>query len=180
MKSKKKIGREKGMKQKKGIIDVFDLFFEKELFNDIVEIGTGSGNFSVYTSKKASEMGASFTTFDVKDVKPFIKNQLNKFGGIFYNEDINQNTIIEDILKSDKRVLILNDGALKLPQFKRFAPLLKKNDCLMSHDYYKSDNDKSKGRITFGEVHEYIDKYNLKICYEKLLETFLWLCCIKE
>jgi len=181
---KSKVGnlreREKGMKQKKGVLDVFDSFFAKEKFKTIIEIGTGSGNFSIYLAKKSKEMSATFITFDIKDISEKVKSRLNKLDGCFYCEDINENNMIERLLESFSRVLILNDGALKLPQFKRFAPLLKKDDCLMSHDYYKHKDEKSSGRITFYEVSEYIEEYKLRVVYENILENFLWLCCIKK
>jgi len=169
-----------GMKQKKGIINIFNNFFKKEKFNAIVEIGTGNGAFSIYLAEKAKKMNASFMTFDIKKINKKIKKELNNLGGIFYHEDINKNTKIETLLKKSDRVLILNDGALKLPQFKRFSPLLKKNDCLMTHDYFTSKDKKGPGRIVFDEVIEYIKKYQLTISYEKELEPFIWLCCIKE
>jgi hypothetical protein len=173
--------KEIGMKQRKGVIVSFDEFFKKEKFDNIAEIGTGSGNFSIYLAKKAKDISATFVTFDIRDILgQSVKNRLTKLGGIFLKEDINKSIAIENLLRGAGRVLILNDGALKLPQFKRFSPLLKNGDCLMTHDYYISTKYRSVGRITLGEVIHYIQKDDLRISYENIFEKFIWLCCIKD
>ena len=49
-------------KQVKGVIDVFDSFFEIEKFDNIVEIGSGNGVFSTYLAGKAKDTKSLFLT----------------------------------------------------------------------------------------------------------------------
>jgi len=155
-------------------------FFEKEKFNNIVEIGTGWGKFSLYLAKKSKEMSAEFITFDIRDISEDIKNQLVQLGGIFYNEDVNKSNKIEDMVSSAGRVLILNDGALKTPQFKRLAPVLKQTDFILTHDYYVGQKEPASGGISLGEVTQEIIDNNLEVCYKDLFDYYLWLCCVKR
>lgn len=168
------------IKQKKGIFKIFDLFFEKQKFNNIIEIGTGSGKFSLYIAKKAKEMSAGFITFDIRDVSEDIKNQLIQLGGIFYNEDVNRSNKIEGMVSSAGRILILNDGGLKVPQFKRFASFLKPADCILTHDYYANQKEPTDGTVILSEVIQDIVDNDLKIYYKDLFDSYLWLCCVKE
>ena len=46
----KEIYKGRTIKQVKGIIKIFDSFFEKEKFQNIIEIGTGNGVFSPLVS----------------------------------------------------------------------------------------------------------------------------------
>lgn len=171
--------REKGMKQKKGIMKIFDVFFEKEKFDSIIEIGTGSGNFSLYIAKKAKEMEAYFVTFDIVDINENIKNQLIQLGAVFYNEDVDKSNRIENMINTGGRILLLNDGGLKVPQFKKYAPLLKQNDIIMSHDFYETEKNSAAGIIIMDDIKKDINNNNVQICYKEFIQ-FLWLCCVKE
>jgi hypothetical protein len=93
--------------------------------------------------------------------------------------DINKNSYIEDIVCREGRCLILNDGGLKVPQFFRFSKLIKKDDIILTHDYYK--NEKPAGGVIVPEdVEEYIKNNNVEIINEKMFDAFLWLCVIKR
>lgn len=163
-----------GMKQKKGIIEVFSTFFADEKFDIIIEIGTGSGAFSVIIAEKAKEMRSKFYTFDIKLPELSMMRRLTKLGVIFSKESIDSNNIIEDIINNNpnSRLLILND-ALKEKHLKRFAEVIKPGDCILSHDYGTE--------YTIKDVNAVLKKNNLKVSYEKLFRPeFLWLCCIKS
>lgn len=167
------------IKQVKGVVDVFDSFFKKEKFKNIVEIGTGNGVFSTYIAAKAKSINSSFTTFDIKPIGAKIKKELVDLNANVFTCDVNKNCDIEDIISSDGRCLILNDGGLKVPQFFRFSKLVKKDDIILTHDYYK--NGKSAGgSIVIEDVKECIKDNNLKIINEKMFDKFLWLCVIKR
>jgi len=170
--------KEKGMKQKRGIKKVFNIFFKTEQFDKIIEIGTGSGYFSLYILEKAVEMEALFYTFDVKKISGGMEKRLYDLGGVFFNENVNKNNRIQDMLRNG-RILLLNDGGLKVPQFKKYTPLLKKGDCILTHDYYKNQKIPRKGVITLDEAKPYIKNNGLEVMYEKLFDEFLWLCCVK-
>ena len=167
------------IKQVKGIVKIFDSFFEKEKFDHIIEIGTGNGAFSIYFASKAHEMGASFITYDIKRISSKIKKELTSRNAKVVTCDINKNTDIDDILKNG-RCLILNDGGLKVPEFHRFSKILKKDDIMMSHDYYKGRTTSSGGTVIISDVKEYIQENNLEVINEKMFDKFLWLCVVKR
>ncbi len=168
----REIYRKVGMKQKEGIVGVFNEFFSKEKFDSIIELGTGSGAFAAYIAEKAVEMSASFITFDIKNPPSAIIDYLNSLGAVFSNEDLDASTGVEDLIKDGNRTLILND-ALKEKHLKRFSPVLKLGDCIISHDYGTE--------YVFEDVNENLQKYGLEVRYSELFKPeFLWLCCIKE
>jgi hypothetical protein len=164
------------IKQRKGIIGVFDSFFKEEKFDCIFEIGTGKGALSIYFSNEANKMKSSFVTFDIKDIKDDVKNNIKISNGIFINEDFNDSNLIEESLMGNKKCLILNDGGLKLPGFIKFSKLLKKKDILLTHDYY-GNAEPGVGSITDADIKECVNENNLEIIYKDIfLERFLWLC----
>jgi len=164
------------IKQRKGIREVFDSFFKKEKFDCIFEIGTGNGLFSTYFADKAIQINSSFVTFDIKDIPNKTKDIIKDLNGIFINKDINDDHLIEESLMSNKKCLILNDGALKVPGFIRFSKVLKKKDILLTHDYY-SNKKPGFGIVVYDDIKESINENNLKIIYEDIfLKYFLWLC----
>jgi len=175
----KEIYKGRTIKQVKGIIKIFDSFFEKEKFQNIIEIGTGNGVFSTYFADKAKSINSSFTTFDIRPINAKIKKELKDLNANIFTCDINKNYHIEDIVLSEGRCLVLNDGGLKVPQFLRFSKLIKKDDIILTHDYYK--NGKSiAGRIVIEDVEDCINENNLEIIKENLFDEAIWLCVIKR
>jgi hypothetical protein len=168
------------IKQVRGIVQVFDSFFEKEKFDHIVEIGTGNGAFSIYFASKAHEMGADFITYDIKRVSNKIRKEITAHGGKVVTCDINEDTTIASLIESPGRCLLLNDGGLKVPEFHRFAKIMKKNDIMMTHDYYKNRKETSSGTVVMSEIVDSISKNKLKVINENMFDSCLWLCVIKD
>ncbi len=161
-----------GMKQKGGIIGVFNNFFSGEKFDTIIELGTGSGAFATYMAEKAAEMSAFFITFDINNTGPGIEDYLNSLGAVFSKEDLDASTKIEGLISNGNRTLILND-ALKETHLRRLAPVLKLGDCIMSHDWGIE--------YMLEDISECLQKNGLEVRYSELFKPeFLWLCCIKE
>lgn len=175
----KEIYKGKIIKQKKGIIKVFDSFFKKDKFKNIVEIGTGNGIFSTYFASKAKDMDASFITYDIKSISNKVKKEIIILGASVVTCDINKNTDVDRIVLNKGRFLLLNDGGLKVPQFFRFAKLIKVNDMILTHDYYK-DRESESGIIIIEDVKECIEENNLEIINEKIFDNHIWLCVIKR
>jgi hypothetical protein len=167
------------MKQKAGVLKVFNKFFEDEKFDTIIEIGTGNGAFSLYITEKAREMGAEFYTFDVKDIHPEVKRAIYTLGGVFKREDATTSDLIERLMKRG-RVLVLNDGGLKVPLFSKLAKVLKVGDCLLTHDYYEGKTKIHGGTVTLGEIAPDMSANRLTIRYGKMFTPFLWICCMRE
>ncbi len=175
----KEVYKGKSIKQVRGIVKVFDKFFEKEKFDNIVEIGTGNGVFSIYFASKAHEMGADFITFDIKAINKKIKKEITGWGASVFTCDITNDNRVDIIIERSGRCLILNDGGLKVPEFHRFAKIMKKDDIMLTHDYYKDKKKISAGTVTISEVAGSISKNNLKVINESVFDSCLWLCVIK-
>jgi hypothetical protein len=175
IKKNKEVYKGKIIKQKKGIVKVFDSFFKKEKFKNIVEIGTGNGAFSTYFAKKAKDMGSSFITYDIKKISKKVEKELLMLGGTVVTCDINKSTDVENIIADEGRFLLLNDGGLKVPEFLRFAKLIKVCDIILTHDYYK-DRKTTAGIVVIEDVKKCIEKNNLEIINEELFDDALWLC----
>lgn len=172
IKGPREIYRKIGMKQKKGVMSIFNQFFSKEKFDTIIELGTGPGAFAAYIAEKSVEMPSHFVTFDIKQPRAEIKDYLDSLGAVFSKKDLNASTEVEDLIRERGRVLILND-ALKEEHLRRFGPVLKLNDCIISHDYGTE--------YMLEDINEDLQKNGLEIRYSELFKPeFLWLCCIKE
>lgn len=167
------------IKQIKGTLEVFDRFFEMYQFRNIIEIGTGNGGFSTYIVDKIKDKETSFITCDIRTIKKRIKKHLLDNGATVITGDVNENDLLEEIVKSEGRCLILNDGALKLPQFVRFSKVMKPKDIMLTHDYYR-DRKSASGIITAKNVRKCRKRNNLKVIHEDMFEDFIWLCVIKE
>ena len=165
--------------QRKGVIEKFDKFFDIEKFDTIIEIGTGNGAFSVYIAEISKKYGWDFYTYDIIDRKnKETTKELNKCGAKVFIQDVDK-TDIEGIIKSGKRCLILNDGKVKINDFKRLSPSLKKDDIILSHDYYKNKDNYGPSYMSLNAVQGHIKKHNLKVVYENLFEKHIWLCVKK-
>lgn len=167
-------------KQKKGVIKVFNKFFEKEKFDIIIELGTSPGGFAVYLSKKALKTDTSFYTFDVRGITPKIKYTLEQNGGVFFKENINKNNRLADFIKSKSRVLILNDGD-KFNSFLEYAPMLKYGDYMFIHDYYADEGIIFDGLATYNDLEIGLKKFGLEISrYTEIFKDYLWMCLNKR
>jgi len=167
------------IKQVKGIFPIFDSFFTLEKFDHVVEIGTGNGGFSTYIAKQCIKMNAKFTTYDINKIQTKeIEDYLLALNTDIIIKDVNDDTHIEDIIKGEGRCLLLIDGALKTPQFNKFASLIKIKDVMMTHDYYKDETVSEFGTFVFSEVEKAIDDNDLILTY-KCFENYLWLCVEK-
>jgi len=171
----------KTIKQVRGITNVFDKFFEKEKFENVIEIGSGNGVFSIYFAKMCNESGSSFCTYDIKNFKDkeTIK-MLNELNAKIYIRDADKCKKIEPLVKEDGRCLILNDGAYKVPQIARFGKIMKSGDIIISHDYYKDEDTSRGGTVVPKDFSSTIKEYNLKVIYEDLFDDYLWVCMVKE
>jgi hypothetical protein len=178
-KKNREIYNGKVIKQVKGIIKVFDTFFENEKFNNIIEIGSGSGIFSIYFALKSIKMNTKFITVDIKKIPIKTRRKLLSLNVDIINCDINKDKKTKEIIHNG-RCLILNDGALKIPVFFKFASLMKKGDVLLTHDYYANEEFSGCGGIALNDVRECIKCNNLEVVEHKDFNDMLWLYVSKN
>ena len=108
-----------------------------------------------------------------------VKKEIIELGASVVTCDINKTTAVEDMIANEGRFLLLNDGGFKVPEFLRFAKLIKVGDIILTHDYYK-DRSSTGGIVVIEDVKECIEKNNLEIIHEKIFDNHLWLCVIKR
>lgn len=127
----------------------YDIYFQKlldeEKFENIVEIGTGTGCLTRFIREHSNPIKMS--TYNLPPI--FLKNVLTGLGvkvverDTFgekgtsnYMKDIDQE--IKDDIIGPYKTLVLCDGGNKLFEFKKAAPLLKPGDFIMAHDFCRS------------------------------------------
>lgn len=170
----------KKIKQVKGVTEIFDSFFEKELFDNIIEIGSGTGTFSIYFASKAKDMKASFITCDIKKINRANIKELESLDAIIITDDANQNNKIREHVLSSGRNLILNDGD-KFRSFITYGPMLKIKDYMFIHDYYYKEKFIFDGLASWDDLENNMKKFNLNISkYTKVFRNYLWLCVTKS
>lgn len=160
------------MKQMKGIQEHFINFFNNNKIDIVIEIGSLPGAFAMFLSDTKKLFNWDFYTFDIRTLQKNIKKYIENNGGFCYTVNALETNIISDLIKSNKRVLILNDG-IKVPFFIQYAPLLKMNDMIFSHDY----NDE----WVYSDIEKTMKEYNIKEITElEYFKEYLWFPCIKK
>ena len=168
-------------KQVKGVTQIFDQFFMKEQFDTVIEIGTGTGGFTLYIAEKCNEMKANFYTFDIRSLmKVKERNELEHLGGVFFKENITKTDRVKNFIKSGGRTLVLNDG-IKNVVFDVYGPMLKPGDYMFIHDYYYKIPSIFDKVATWKDFKDGIKKFKLNISnYTKMFEEYLWICIKKD
>lgn len=124
------------MAQRIGVCDVFNTFFDEEQFDIIIEIGFYKAGFTQYLSDK---VGNKLYSFDINRLEnPVRLNKIESNGSHMFVENIFATDTIPNLLKQDKRILLLCDGGDKQKEVKIFRGMLKPNDVVMAHDYFES------------------------------------------
>jgi len=105
----------------------------------MIELGTGSGAFSMFLLLQCLQRGITFHTFDCRQVPSNAAARLLQLdshfhlGGIF---DDNLSLLTELIQSPELHPLILFcDNGWKQEEFRVFAPLLKDGDLIAVHDW---------------------------------------------
>jgi len=169
-------------KQSDTVFEVFDAFFVEQLFDTIIELGSGAGGFSLYLAEK---FGAKFHTFDIinkMDRYSDVRKRIESFESHVYFEDIFRSSNLKKLFAANKRILLLCDNGDKLRELQAFAPLLKNNDVIMVHDYFPTALDYENQNIwrccAFTDADEnYPDLYPY---YKNELAKAFWMCRIKK
>ena len=168
---------------------IFPKFLEKESFDSIIEIGSGSGTFSMFLAFCCHCCKSDFLTIDKGKIAEETRNSIELLGGKFYHTDVYADEcmkLIQDIFKSKKRVLLLCDGAIKKRCINTFSKYLKVGDIIMGHDYFETTQ-KFKAQkywtsceLLDSDIETSCKEYNLEKIYEDVFDTIYWTCRIKK
>jgi len=147
-------------------------------FNVIVHMGTAEGGFINLLADHDISRAAELHTFDVNTKS---KNNLFK-NVLFHNVDVFEDNVVEDILDTKGRVLLLCDGDNKLKKFNTFVPFLKKDDVIMVHSYVRdTELFEKKYKGTVWNWHSFSDAdanlENLEPLIQDVFAPYVW--CVR-
>lgn len=162
--------------QTPNVVPLFKSFLLSENFDIIIELGTYKGGLTLFLSDIFS---GDIYTYDIKEFE--FTNKLLSKENIHYNiKDIYKSPEIEELLASNKRVLLLVDGGVKIKAFNYFIKFLKPGDVIMAHDYFVSvkefnSKDWDSREIMWSDIETSCKKYNVKEIWSEFLDVF-WYC----
>jgi len=168
---------------------IFPKFLEKEKFDSIIEIGSGSGTFSLFLAFCCHMRQVEFLTIDKQSIAEETRKSIELFGGKFYQSDVYVDEcmkLIRGIFQSKKRVLLLCDGAIKKRCINTFSEYLKIGDIIMGHDYFETPQKFKEQKywtsceLLDSDIKNSCTKYNLEKIYEDVFNTIYWTCRIKR
>jgi predicted O-methyltransferase YrrM len=175
------------MSQKKGVCKTFGRFFVVEMFDKIVELGTGNGTFTWFLADQAKKYGTELHSFDIIEAKiSVVREEIVAAGGNLYVTDVLSKphpTVIE--LLKDGRVLLLCDNGNKIKEWHLYSSYLKEQDVIMAHDYFsgKKGTDAAKKHsknvwrsieITNRDIQKVNDRYNIQPFWAKEFSSVAW------
>lgn len=175
------------MSQHKDSPRVFREFLEIARPSRILEIGTFHGGLTLLLRDILDEIGLAnsiIRTYDINEqefLKPLVvdrkvevytKNLFNDSYDDWHSEISKQE--INDYINKEGTTIVLCDGGCKKCEFNLLAPLLKKNDIIMAHDY-APDNEyfEQYMKDKIWDWHEIKDSDIIKTSIENNLQPYL-------
>lgn len=171
------------MKQADAAVEVFQIFFSEQKFDCIIEIGTGMGGFTLFLGEIHGNKLHTFDIVDKLDRKAAkdIKKRLFDLGVNIHIEDVFKTPTLKGLIDKYERVLILSDNGDKVREYRELSKLIKINDVLMIHDYFR--NEKEYYSQSVWKCCAFMDKYatnkNLKPYYADIFKKVFWFCAVK-
>lgn len=181
------------VQQHNDVFKVFDEFLADIKPARILEIGTAGGGLTLFLRHNLPD--TPILTFEVYDQPYYDRLRENnidvKIENIFnhaYNA-LEKPEAIESYIQQEGTTLVLCDGGHKIGEFNSIAPLIKKGDFIMAHDYIAEWDDfqeNYKGKIwDWCEVEEkYIEKVskeqNLVHYNQENFSKVVWVCKTKQ
>jgi len=162
----------------------------------ILEIGTGTGAFTLFLREKLNEIGLSDSIIKSFDINPMdsFHMSINEMDNveilkenIFSDDDYTliKYDLIEDFIKGDGKTLVLCDGGNKVREFNQISPLLKIGDYIMAHDYVDTENNFMENfldkiwnwaEIKDEDIIEICQKENLISIDKEKFDSIVWVC----
>lgn len=153
-------------------------------FTHIVEIGTGRGGFTKFLRDTLPD--ASIHTWDI--VQHLSDDQLRTIRATYHPVDAITDSFLAATIRLANRLLVICDGGNKIAEVRHVAPLLRRGDCVIAHDYAVSQEEFKatyKGRIwnwleiTDADIAATLRAYSLNPYHPELREA-MWGCWIKD
>ncbi len=183
------------IQQNPNVFTIFEEFFSRNQFDQVMEIGTGFGGLSMFLKDQSDKMGAKFITFEISEQKKmnllanieFVNRNIDIRVGDIFNEDIIET--IGDLISQYGRTLILCDGGNKIREFNIFSDFLKSGDVIMAHDFARDgetfeaeikDTIWNWLEIQERDIRDCCNKNNLEDYFDNKFEEIAWCCKIKS
>ena len=179
------------LEQRVEVIDVLEsLYLElkktNELPKTIIEIGMNHGGFSLILNDSKISEQADIYCFDIVD-RGFDQNLKNTKIKWYINDIFKIESFVKDLINRDGKTILFCDGGNKVKEFNTFAKYLKSGDLILTHDYYKSEEEYEKYKNTRWSWLESKESdltstakiYNLQPFMQDQFEKCVWSCKIK-
>jgi hypothetical protein len=118
--------------------EIFQLeaFFNRYHFDQIVELGTGSGATTIFMGIHSFMRNAQLYTFDTKPIGGKVEELFQALNILWYTGDIFQmvDRIAERIQRKGRTLLYLDNGN-KRKEMETWGKFLKSGDIALLHDY---------------------------------------------
>lgn len=179
------------------VYEIFFSFLNETKPARILEIGTGSGGFTMFLSLSCEELGldTKIITYDIH--KPGAYDDLIKRGvevnlkNILYGNPTwtSVDDYVIDFIQQSGRTIVLCDGAYKPGEFRVLSQYLKPNDIIMAHDFAEnreffeeSINKKIWNwmEIQYSDVKDAMESNNLSRFKKEELQQCVWVAGIKN
>lgn len=189
------------MAQHENVLNVFPAFLQELKPARILEIGTGSGVFTMFIRDTLDSLNLTETKIITYDVYIHdtirVEKLFEKYNTIEYRNDnifdVNNKLIkpeaIRDYINSPGVTLVMCDGENKKMEFNYIAPLIKPGDVIMGHDYMydiKVREQKWAGiwdcwhELAEEHIKECCEQNNLVPYYQEQMAEVVWACRRKE
>uniref|UniRef100_A0A6M3LYE2 Putative methyltransferase n=1 Tax=viral metagenome TaxID=1070528 RepID=A0A6M3LYE2_9ZZZZ len=162
------------MRQKKDVEEYFKQFFAYWVPDNIIEFGTGDGEFTAILRKLGM---FDIYSFDIQG------GNIEIPGVTYYKMDIfKYEKDIVDIFKLNKILLLCDDGD-KIKEIGTFAKYLKSGDVIMAHDYADDMESFNKFKywrtceLIFADVQDALKEF--KLFHHDLMVQAGWMSYMK-
>jgi len=177
--------------QADGFKKVFAPFLERIEPERIIEIGTGSGGFTMFLQDSLDRFGsfARIWSYDINCPKSYERIEDRGVslvqGNIFKGNGIE---LLQSLINADGTTLVLCDGGNKKKEFNTLSKFLKVGDLIMAHDYIDTKDNFLKNyknkiwnwrEIGDEDIAEACEENNLKEYDKKIFDTIVWTCRVR-
>lgn len=182
------------LQQHEDVFEIFKKFLADIKPKRILEIGTGSGGFTMFLRDTLDELGMSETkirTFEVNQL-PFFEQLRSRGIEVFHDNifdysyfNLEKPELVKPFIEEDGTTLVLCDGGYKITEFKILSSFLKNGDFIMAHDYcpnkeYFEEHINNKiwlwCEIEDKYIQEVFEPNNLKSYNQEEFQKVVWIC----
>jgi hypothetical protein len=180
--------------QHNNVFGVFEEFLKEIKPNQILEIGTAGGGFTLFLRDTLNNIGLEKTkikSFDVLPCNWYDAIRENNIEIILDNifdysyQNLEKPHMVVPFIQQEGTTLVLCDGGFKIGEFRMLSPFLKVNDFIMAHDYIDTvenfnENYKDKiwnwCEIKDSDISESCEKNNLIPYNKENFDKVVWVC----